>query len=152
MNSKKYHCGLNVTNYHSMLIKTCFLHFSNHNPKNIQRLHIFIDNLPIIEKKSTKFLGVILDSNLTWTDHYRKVTTSVSKAIGILYKLKHILTKKTLVMLYNSLVLPHITYCNIVWGNSKQSKLNSILILQKRPSVFAHIQIILPIPIQYSTN
>ena len=79
---------------------------------------IFIDILPIIEKISTKFLGVILDSNLTWTDHYHKVTTSVSKAIGVLYKLKHILTEKTLVMLYNSLVLPHITYCNIVWGNS----------------------------------
>ena len=41
--------------------KTCFLHFSNHNPKNIQRLHIFIDNLPIIEKKFYQ----ILRSN-TW--------------------------------------------------------------------------------------
>ena len=112
--------------------KTCFLHFSNHNPINIQRIHIFIDNLPIIEKKSTKFLGVILDSNLKWTDHYHKVTTSVSRAIGVLYKLKHILTKKALVMLYNSRVLPHITYCNIVWGNSNQSKLNSVLILQKK--------------------
>ena len=44
----------------------------------------------------------------------------------------YILTKRILVMLYNSLVLPHITYCNIVWGNSNQSKLNSILILQKK--------------------
>ena len=35
-------------------------------------------------------------------------------------------------MLYNSLVLPHITYYNIVWGNINQSKLNSILILQKK--------------------
>ena len=100
--------------------KTCFLHFSNHNPKNIQRIHIFYRQPTIIEKNSTKFLGVILDSNLTWTDHYHKVTTYVSKAIGVLYKLKHILTKKTLVMLYNSLVLPHITYWNIVWGNSNQ--------------------------------
>ena len=111
MNSKKYHCGLNVTNYKLSLNvnKTCFLHFSNHNPQIAQRIHIFIDNLPIIENKSTMFLGVILDSNLTWADHFHKVTTSVSKAIGVLYKLKHILTKKTLIMLYNSLVLPHIT-------------------------------------------
>ena len=35
-------------------------------------------------------------------------------------------------MLYNSFVLPHIAYCNIVWGNSNQSKLNSILILQNK--------------------
>ena len=29
-------------------------------------------------------------------------------------------------------LLPHITYCNIIWGNSNQSKLNSILILKKK--------------------
>ena len=134
--------------------KTCFLHFSNHNPKDVQpSTYTYFHRQPTYyrKKKIYEVLGVILDS-----DHYHKVTTSVSKAIGVLYKLKLILTKKTLVMLYNSLVLPDIhdiTYCYIVWGNSNQSKLNSILILQKKkPSVFAHIQIILPIPIQYSTN
>ena len=35
-------------------------------------------------------------------------------------------------MLYNSLILPHINYCNIVWGNCNKSKLNSILLLQKK--------------------
>ena len=117
-----------------MLIKACFLHFSNHNlTKNVQPIHIFIDNLPIIEKKCTMFLGVILDSNLTWTDHYHNVTTSVSRAMGVLYKLKtYTYEENSCNMLYNSLVLPHITYCNIVWGNSNQSKLNSILILQKK--------------------
>ena len=62
----------------------------------------------------------------------KKITQSVSKAIGILYKLKHILTKKTLFMLYNALVFPHITYCNIVWGNSNRYNLDSVLLLQKK--------------------
>ena len=35
-------------------------------------------------------------------------------------------------MLYNALILPHLNYCNIVWGNSAITKLNSILLLQKR--------------------
>ena len=46
--------------------KTCFLHFSNlqaHTPLN---KNIFINDIPIVEKKFTKFLGVILDSNLSW--------------------------------------------------------------------------------------
>ena len=72
-----------------------FLHFSNH-VKNVQRIHIVIDNLPIIENNSNKFIGVILDSNLTWADHFHKVTTSVSKAIGVLYKLKHIYLRRKL--------------------------------------------------------
>ena len=40
--------------------------------------------------------------------------------------------KKTLLMLYNTLILPHISYCNIVWGNSGKTKVNPILLLQKK--------------------
>ena len=32
----------------------------------------------------------------------------------------------------NALILPYITYCNIVWGNCSSTKINSILLLQKR--------------------
>ena len=35
-------------------------------------------------------------------------------------------------MLYNTLILPHISYCNIVWGNSGKTKVNPILLLQKK--------------------
>ena len=34
-------------------------------------------------------------------------------------------------MLYNSLILPHLSYCNLAWGNSYAGHLNSIKILQK---------------------
>ena len=95
-------------------------------------MNIFIDNKPITEKQSTKFLGVVLDSHLTWNDHFKKISTSVSKAIGILWKLKPILTRKTLFMLYNTLILPHLIYCNIVWGNCNKSKVDSLFLLQKK--------------------
>ena len=115
-----------------MSIKHVFLNFSTSHSHSFLNKNIIIDNVPIIEKKATKFLGVILDYNLSWNDHIKKITTSLSRAIGILYKLKHILTKKTLFMLYNALVLPHITYCNIVWGNSNKYNLDAILLLQKK--------------------
>ena len=35
-------------------------------------------------------------------------------------------------MLYNSLILPYITYCNLIWGNCGKTKLNSIFLLQKK--------------------
>lgn len=35
-------------------------------------------------------------------------------------------------MLYNSLILPYISYCNIIWGFCKQHLLNRIFLLQKR--------------------
>ena len=112
--------------------KTCFMYFTNSQYRTVHNLNIFIDNKPITEKQSTKFLGVVLDSHLTWNDHFKKISTSVSKAIGILWKLKPILTRKTLFMLYNTLILPHLTYCNIVWGNCNKSKVDSLFLLQKK--------------------
>ena len=46
-------------------------------------------------------------------------------------KLRHFLPEKTLLLLYNSLVLPYISYCNIVWANSYSST-NPIILLQKK--------------------
>ena len=111
--------------------KTCSIHFKT--PQSQSRCkNIFIDDVPIVQKESTKFLGVTLDSNLSWSEQTRKITTTLSKVIGILCKLKHILPQKSLIMLYNALVLPHINYCNIVWANCNQTKLNAIFLLQKR--------------------
>ena len=85
-----------------------------------------------LRKKSTKFLGVTIDSCLTWNEHIQNVHTSVSKGIGILYRLKHLLSQNSLCILYNALILPYITYCNLAWGNCGSTKINSILLLQKR--------------------
>ena len=35
-------------------------------------------------------------------------------------------------MLYNSVILPYLNYCNLVWGSSYKTNLQRIIILQKR--------------------
>ena len=112
--------------------KTCFINFNVSQSQPILLRNISIDNLPITEKKSTKFLGVTLDDNLTWNNHIHNVIISISKATGVLRRLKNMITKKALIMLYNALILPYIIYCNIVWGNCNKTKINSILLLQKK--------------------
>ena len=77
-------------------------------------------------------MGVTIDSNLRWNEHIRNIHTTVSRNTGILYKLKDILTKKSLFILYNSFILSHIMYCNTVWGNCSSTKINALLLLQKR--------------------
>ena len=44
----------------------------------------------------------------------------VSKAIGILYRLKSIYphTSRVLLILYNTLILPHYNYCILSWGST----------------------------------
>ena len=88
--------------------------------------------MPINEKQETKFLGVLIDSNVTWNSHIRNICMLASRGIGILYKLKYNLSQKSLLMLYNSFIMSCISYCNIVWGNSSKMKIDAILRLQKK--------------------
>ena len=112
--------------------KNNFIRFSNIHSQNLRHDDIFIDGLALNEKNDTKFLGITIDANLNWNKHIHNVCTSVSRATGILNKFRHFLPTKALTTIYNSLVLPHISYCNTAWGNSGITQINSILLLQKR--------------------
>ena len=91
-----------------------------------------IDNIPLDQKESTKFLGITIDKNLSWNQHLRNLSSKIAKGIGVLYKMKYLLPERTLLSLYNTLILPYIIYCNIAWGNCSKSKLDNILLLQKK--------------------
>ena len=56
----------------------------------------------------------------------------INPKIGIISKLRHYLPKFVLVLLYNSLILPHLSYCLEVWGNTYRSSLDPILKAQKK--------------------
>ena len=80
----------------------------------------------------TKFLGVLIDSNLKWDYHISYIKTKLSKAIGMLNKAKPILGKRCLKTLYNSFLYPHICYCIDVWGSASCTQMNSLMKMQKR--------------------
>ena len=80
----------------------------------------------------TKFLGVLIDENLTWIEHITEIEKKVSKSIGILYRARDILTSNDLYLLYCSLVLPYLQYCVIIWGHNYKSRLIKIIKLQEK--------------------
>ena len=57
-----------------------------------------INNYEIQRKESIKFLGILLD--LTWKEHIKLTETKNTKNIGILYKARSYLDKKSLLCLY----------------------------------------------------
>lgn len=81
---------------------------------------------------STPFLGIQIDENLQWKDHILNVSKKISKIAGILYKLRSVLPQRILVLLYNTLVLPHLSYCNVVWGNTYPTRLDCLFKIQKK--------------------
>jgi len=107
--------------------KTNYMIFSN---RPADQNLIKINSLSRVHK--SKFLGVIIDDKLSWNDHISHVTAKVSRAVGILNKARRLLPVKVLNTLYSAIVLPHLQYCNIVWGTNHAVRLHSLFLLQKK--------------------
>ena len=80
-------------------------------------INININNTEIKRVNNMTFLSVVIDENFTWKEHIHCISLKISKSIGILDSLKYILPLNILVNLYNSMILSHLTYCKVVWGN-----------------------------------
>ena len=90
------------------------------------KLSIKINNETINEKCHIKYLLMILDNNLTWTPHINYVNLKLSKGIGILCKLQHLVTKQMLRPIYFTFVQPHIDYGLINWRGANKSTLELV--------------------------
>ena len=112
--------------------KTKCMFFSKSNKSSVSPSAISIDGVPIINVHSTKFLGVILNDRLDWSDHISSVSKTISRNTGVLSKLRTFLPPPTLFILYNTLILPYLSYCNIVWARSSNNQLHSLKTIQKR--------------------
>ena len=93
---------------------------------------IQINGQKIPLKQTTKYLGVILDNQLTWHDHVQYINIKLSKATGILSKLRHYVPKSIIKTLFYSFFQPHIEYCMNIWTCAPQSTLEPIEISMKK--------------------
>ena len=66
--------------------------FRNKNSPAINtNLVLKIEDIVIDRLKKTKFLGVIINSSLTWHDHIQILCNKVSKSIGIMLRVKKLM-------------------------------------------------------------
>ena len=87
---------------------------------------------PIPFNFSVKFLGVLLDFKLNWKSHLQHIRNKLSRACGILYQIRNKITLKISIIIYNTLALPYINYCNIVWASCSSSHLQPLISIQKK--------------------
>ena len=53
-------------------------------------------------KEFVKYLGIIIDNNLSWKHHIDNIASKIGKAIGIIARLQHFVYSKTLSNIYTS--------------------------------------------------
>ena len=110
--------------------KTNYIAFMNSG--HASAVPVFLDGQPIKQVTTTKFLGVEIDDNISWKIHVKKVEQKLASAIGVISKLRYKINKDTALLLYDTMVLPHLSYCNIVWASTYKTTLSKLFCLQKR--------------------
>lgn len=112
--------------------KTQYMIFSHKKLQSPLIHDVCISNKKIKFVNSIKFLGIMIDSKISWELHSIHIRKKISKGMGIISKAKKYLRKPTLLTLYNAFILPYITYGIEVWGSLIHSFASPIVILQKR--------------------
>ena len=110
--------------------KTHYMLFSN----SLQVIpdDVKINDINLTRVDSTKFLGLYIDSDLSWKTHFNFLSKILSRNTGILNKLKHFLPNHILQIVYSTMISPYLNYGILAWGNASKYLLDSLFLLQKR--------------------
>jgi hypothetical protein len=96
-------------------------------------INISINGTNIKKVHECKHLGVIIDDTLTWNKQIDTVRKKCLKGMFMLKQCRaNALPRNILTSVYNAIVLPHLDYCNIVWGNCGSSVSKRLQIIQNR--------------------
>ena len=87
----------------------------------------------IIEETSTeKDLGVHVDSDLKFRKQAATAVSKASQVMAVIRKSFQLIDKKTLPLLFKTLVRPHLEYGNIVWGPFNRADQRRVEGVQRR--------------------
>ena len=87
----------------------------------------------IFESTKIRYLGLILDQNLSWKHHIFELRKKLSRAVGILYKMRSLnCSKPVLLSLYYSLFHSHLCYGICLYGLAEPQYISKIILIQKR--------------------
>ena len=119
--------------------KTKFMLFSGHNKVNEgQNLNLQINGKNVdqignsCKEKYFKFVGHVLDENLTWEGHLEHLVKKLASANFAVNSTKNFLPSHIRKTVYYSLFDSHLNFGNILWGCAADKFLKKIDTLEKR--------------------
>ena len=76
--------------------------------------------------KKVKYLGTIVDENLTWNEQYEKLKCKIETALSSPQKFENMLLQSTLDQVYKELFESQLRYNDELWGNLSNTALASM--------------------------
>ena len=83
-------------------------------------------------ESSARLLGILIDENLNYKDHFKYLHGRVTKAVFSLRIMRHLLDKRHLKLLYNAYLKSAIEYGSILFTKVTKATMKPIIILQKK--------------------
>ena len=96
--------------------KTEFMIFRPPRKRMDSKFILRLNNTKLRESFKIKYLGVFLDNRLTWKFHIKELCKKLSRAVGIIFKMRHYCTESTIKYLYYSMFNSHLSYGISLWG------------------------------------
>ena len=90
------------------------------------QIRVNVRGTNIAKSDQVKYLGVIVDSDLSWKAHIAKIRQKAFAALASIRRTSHFLPSKTCKTMYNSTVLPHLDYCSTIWHSCSSTLSQSI--------------------------
>ena len=87
----------------------------NRKTKTFPHLSLVFNNANVTQSIYQNYLGIVLESKLTFENHLKMLTAKLNKIIGILVKLQNLLSK-TLITIYKAFVRRDLDYDDFLHG------------------------------------
>ena len=85
-----------------------------------------------------KYLGIVVDNKLTFSQHINNIIKTAGQKIYILAKVRKYINTAAALMLYKSMILSHIDYGDIFLNLAPKTQLNKLQVLQNRALRICH--------------
>ena len=67
-----------------------------------------------------------------FTKHISETCTKASQKVGVLVRLRNLIPCQAKLILYKTAIMPHLTYCHLVWNSCRSSDRKKIKRVQER--------------------
>ena len=128
--------------------KSKFIVFHGKRKNSVPHLNkIIIDGEEICRAQNLKYIGLILDENVTWEPHINSIIKSLQPYFGVFYNIRSFINLPTARSIYFSTIYSRIKYGIEIYGSATKRLTNKLQVMQNKL-----LKVLLNKNRRYSTN
>lgn len=108
-----------------------FIDFNDANEFNITKVKM-IKSVPNSDEKSIRVLGVLLDQDLSLSEHVNSLHSKLSRSLYSLKQISNLFSTPILKLVYNANFQSHIDYCSNILSMCNKCTIDPIIKIQKK--------------------